>query len=132
MTPAGKVGINEVALGLNLPSSALELVRLACGDRGLAEAALTGQLYEGAERVRVGFATEIVAPDSLDRRAVEVANGFARHDRGALVLLRTQIRTEAVARASSNSVRDSAAFIERWYTPTTQAQLTGLVAKLAR
>jgi enoyl-CoA hydratase len=130
--PDGKVGINEVALGLNFPTPALELVRCALGARGASEAAQSGTLYEGEERRRVGFATEIVPTEQLTARARELAARYTPHDPVALALVRRQLREPFLERTHRHGVRDREAFLDRWFDPMTHARLQVLVERLTK
>lgn len=131
-TPQGKIGVNEVVLGLNIPSSALEILRVALGERGAAEATLSGRLFEGQDRERVGFATEVLAPELLDERASELARMYASNDRKAMALLRRDLRASSLARVERDAARTQAAFLERWFADETQNRLSALVASLTR
>lgn len=130
VTPAGKAGVNEVALGLNIPTSALEVLRVALGERGVAEAVQTGRLYEGDERLRVGFATEVVEPERIDERAMEIARGFAAHDREALASLRTQLRRASLERVAAYSAGDTARFRDLWFAEGTQRKIRAVIERL--
>ena len=129
-TPNGKIGINEGWLGVNIPTSALELVRQALGSRGASQAAQSAKLYEGDERRTVGFATEIVPADRIDARADEIGEACCVNDREAVRVLRAQLRWPAMQRVASNSERDSTRFLELWFRPETQARLSSVVDRL--
>lgn len=132
MTPNGKVGINEAVLGLNIPTSALEIVRIALGERGTSEAAQTGRIYEGDERVRIGFVTEVVEAEKIDERAIEVATAYAKNDRRAVRLLRAQLRRPSLDRVAAAASLDTNEFLDLWYDNSTQERLREIVSKLTR
>lgn len=129
-SPAGKVGVNEAALGLNIPTSALEILRIALGERGVALATCSARLYEGDERLSSGFATEILPAESLDARALELAKQYAQNDRQALALLRRDLRASSLERVERDGARARAAFLERWFTNETRERLQVLVMRL--
>jgi enoyl-CoA hydratase/carnithine racemase len=132
VTPQGKAGINVAALGLSLPGSALEITRAALGDRGLFEAATTARLYEGAERIRVGFATEMVAPEHIDARARELATERTKLDPDAVARVREQVRRPAIERLARHGKADAEGIVERWFAPATQEKLQAAVARLRK
>jgi len=132
VTPEGKACLNVAALGLSLPGSALELTRAALGDRGLFEAATTAHVYVGAERVRVGFATEVVAPELLEARARELALRHAQLDPEAVAKVREQVRRPALARLATFGPQDADSIVERWFSPATQQRLQAAVARLKK
>lgn len=131
-TPEGRIGVNEAALGLNIPTSALELLRVALGERGAAEAATSARLFDGDDRLRVGFATEVLPQEQLDARAEELARIYAGNDRHAVALLRRDLRAWSLEKVEKDAARTRAAFIDRWFDPTTQARLKALVERLTR
>jgi len=132
VTPHGKAGINVAALGLSLPGSALEITRAALGDRGLFEAATTARLYEGPERIRIGFATEVVDPELIDARARELALVRAQLDPDAVAKVREQVRRPAVARLAAFGPKDAESILDRWFAPATQERLQAAVARLKK
>lgn len=131
-TPQGKIGVNESVLGLNIPTSALEILRVGLGERGAAEATLSGRLFEGQDRVRVGFATEILDPELLNERALELARLYASNDRQAMALLRRDLRDWSLQRVERDAARTRAAFLERWFADETRSRLEALVASLTK
>jgi enoyl-CoA hydratase len=132
VTPQGKAGINVAALGLSLPGSALELTRSALGDRGLFEAATTARLYEGTERLRLGFATEIVSAEHIDARARELASERAKLDPDAVARVREQVRRPALARLAQFGPADANGILDRWFSPGTQEKLRAAVERLRK
>jgi len=131
VAPTGDVGLPEVALGLPFPTAALEVVRGALGEQGTAEAVLSGRIYRGDERRRVGFATEVLAPEALEARARELALERAKLNPDAVARVRLQLRRAAVERVRVNAEADTEAFLARWFAPETQAQLKATVERLA-
>jgi len=130
VAPNGAIGIPEVALGLPFPIAALELVRVALGERGVAEAALTGRMYEGEERKRVGFATEVLAPEALEPRARELAAERAKLDPVAVARVRMQLRRAGLERVKANVDADTEAFLDCWFSPRAQEELKAAVERL--
>jgi enoyl-CoA hydratase len=130
MTPEGKVGINEVALGVSLPAGALEIVRTALGETACAEAVTQGRVYEGEERLRIGFATEITAAGAIDARALAIAREWARNDPAAVARVREQVRRPALERVRAHEARDIEAFMDLWYAPAAQERLRTVVERL--
>lgn len=61
----GRCGLNEVPVGIPMPSLYTELVRMRIGSANTAEAILTGKLYSMEEAHRLGFVQELVEPGVL-------------------------------------------------------------------
>lgn len=66
-------GLNEIHVGIPMPSSYTELVRLRCGSPAAIDAILSGTLYRVDEAVAAGFYHEAAASDVLLERARVVA-----------------------------------------------------------
>lgn len=130
VTPNARVGINEVAIGFNFPTAALELVRVAVGEHRVIEAATLGRIYQGDDCRRIGFATEIVPPERIAIRARELAEEYSRLDPAAVQLVREQIRRTAVERIDEYGTEDRLHFVDQWFSASTQARLMEVVARL--
>jgi enoyl-CoA hydratase len=130
-TPSGKVGITETNLGFSFPTAALELVRVAIGDQRLAEAAQFGRLYDGEERLRIGFVTEVVEADQIDARAIAIATEFAKPDPDAVAQVRLQVRRSALDRVRDYAEADRRIFVEGWFAPFAQAAVKSVVDRLS-
>ena len=132
MAPTGDIGVTEAALGLNLPTCALELLRVALGERNAAEAATWGRLYREGERLRVGFATEVLAPEALDARARELATQRLAQDPEAVARIRAQLRRPFLDRVAAHGEADAETFFDRWAAPETQQRVKAVVDRLSK
>jgi enoyl-CoA hydratase len=132
VTPKGKIGINESMLGFSFPTPAIELVRCAIGDQNLSEAAISGRLYEGADRLRIGFATEVVAPELIEERARALALELAGPVSDAVAYIRLQVRRAAILRVKEHAVADRGRFLVQWETSETQERVRAIVARLTK
>jgi enoyl-CoA hydratase len=73
----GRLALNEVAIGIAIPSTYMEIVRHAVGTRVAAEAALLGRVYDVDEAVAAGFALRAVEPVLLLEEAVALAGSVS-------------------------------------------------------
>jgi enoyl-CoA hydratase len=132
MAPHGDIGVTEAALGLNLPTSALELLRVALGERNATEAATWGRLYRDQDRVRVGFATEVLAPEALDARARQIATERLALDPAAVARIRARLRQPSLQRVEAHGAEDDALFLEQWFSQETQQRIRAVVDRLTK
>ena len=72
-----KIGLNEVGIGMPLPIFAVELARARLDPRLFTQATLFGKVYDGQGAVEVGYLDEIVAPDALLERGMDLATQAA-------------------------------------------------------
>ncbi|WP_016890213.1 enoyl-CoA hydratase/isomerase family protein [Mycobacteroides abscessus] len=70
----GKFGLNEVPIGIAMPSVYTEIIRYAVGNRAAALMTLFGELFGVEAAQRLGVFDEVVEPGSL----IEAAIGRAR------------------------------------------------------
>src|SRR5208283_430801 len=67
-----RIGLNEVQVGIPLPPVILSGVRRLVGLRTAERLAVTGEMLTPPEAFRLGFVDELVAPDKVVDRALEV------------------------------------------------------------
>lgn len=72
-----KIGMNEVAIGMSLPDWALTVLLERLARQHVQKALLTAHVYTPAQALAVGYLDEIVAPDAVVARALEVATTLA-------------------------------------------------------
>ncbi len=72
-----KVGLNETAIGMVLPSSVITLARDRLSPRHVHSSTLLARLYSPAEAVDVGYLDWVVPEDELEGAAVSEAAGLA-------------------------------------------------------
>jgi enoyl-CoA hydratase len=77
---AARFALNEVAIGIAIPSSYLEIVRDALGPRVASEAALFARAFDVDGAVAAGFAARAVEPERLLDEAVALAESVGDDD----------------------------------------------------
>jgi enoyl-CoA hydratase/carnithine racemase len=121
-----RFGLNEIAIGIAIPTTYLEIVRDALGARVTAEAALFARVYDVDASLAAGFAARAVDPAALLDEAVAHVAGIAGVDlshafaatkqalRGPLLARLEECRTldglamAAIAHPSSNRAQAAA------------------------
>jgi len=68
-----KFGLNEVPIGIPMPSAYVEIIKYALGDQVAALATLRGKLVGLEEATRLGFFHEVVEPQQLLPTAIDYA-----------------------------------------------------------
>lgn len=92
-----RIGMNEVAIGLTVPSFALELARHRLTPAHFSRTAITGEMFTPEEAAKAGFLDEVVAPDALLLRAEAIATALARIDLGAHAATKRRARAGTIA-----------------------------------
>lgn len=78
-----RITANEVAIGLTLPQSAIEILRVRAAPAHLQRAANLSEVYTPAGAVTAGLLDAVVPPDDVVSSAQEAARGFLALDRKA-------------------------------------------------
>ncbi|MBL6951337.1 MAG: crotonase/enoyl-CoA hydratase family protein [Alphaproteobacteria bacterium] len=97
-----KIGLNETAIGLSLPTFGLELARDRLDNRYLNMATLGAELYPPTMAVTVGYLDQAERPGDFNAALAAKAAQLRALDREAYVLAKQRLRgaQEAVIRAS--------------------------------
>lgn len=69
----GKFGLNEVPIGIPMPSAYVEIIKYALGEQVGALTTLRGKLYSFEEAESLGFFHEVVEEEKLLTKAIEYA-----------------------------------------------------------
>ncbi|HXX90222.1 MAG TPA: enoyl-CoA hydratase/isomerase family protein [Acidimicrobiales bacterium] len=85
----------EVDIGLALSPGMTAAVRARLPATAAAEAMLTGRRYGADDALAAGIVDEVVAPDELLDRAVEIAGATAGKDRKVLAIHKRQLFADA-------------------------------------
>ena len=68
-----KIGMNETAIGMTLPTFAFELARVRLSKRHFDRALIHSTIYDPAGAVEVGILDRLVSPDRLETECIEAA-----------------------------------------------------------
>ncbi|MBS4728740.1 crotonase/enoyl-CoA hydratase family protein [Mycobacterium sp. SM1] len=94
--PAYNIQANEVAIGMTIPSPALEIMKLRLTPSAYQQAAGLAKTFFGETAIAAGFLDEIVLPEMVLRRAEEAAREFATLNRHAHAATKLRTRAEAL------------------------------------
>jgi len=75
---AFKIGANETAIGMTLPTFGIELARACLSKRHFDRAIVQSTIYDPDGAVDAGFLDEIVDPDRIEAVAIEAAQRLAQ------------------------------------------------------
>jgi enoyl-CoA hydratase len=88
----GRIGVNELLVGVPFPIIALEIVRFAAAPQHFQRLAYSGATVSPAEALAVGLVDEVVEPQKLMDRAVAVAEQMLAIPAPAFELTKHQLR----------------------------------------
>lgn len=93
----GKLGLTELKAGIGYPHAAMGIVKAELTPRAARTLALGAGLVDMRHGLELGLIDELVEPDALLDRALEVAGELAALPRSAYPRVKEQLRGETVA-----------------------------------
>lgn len=105
---AFKLGANEVAIGLNMPYTAIEVMRQRLNPRFFSRLALTSEILAPDDAVLAGFLDQVVPAAQVVVDAQELAQSFAKLDLKAHTETKRRIRGDVLAAVRAGIEKDDA------------------------
>lgn len=119
----GRVGVNELKLGLPVPYLASGVLTQIMGDRYATNMIFSGQLYENSWIEKAGFVDQIVPQEQVLEEAVLFIQEIASYPKKAFKMVKAE-RTDPIKRAFfENKDNDRGRFLECWFSDATQELL---------
>jgi len=125
-----RIGLTEVQLGVGLPSAALEAARYHLSPAAFQEVTLEGRLYDPEGARAIGLVHEVVPLDSLESRALEVADRLAKPSPEGFAQVKAGVRRPALEALAASGRADVDAWLDTWFSDGAQARLQEAVASL--
>jgi enoyl-CoA hydratase/carnithine racemase len=126
----GRFGLSEVALGVPLPASCVELFRFLLGERRAERLVASAQNMAGEPAVALGLLDGLVPAADLPDFALERAGLLARGSSAAYAEVKRRARAEALRRF--DAARRDDPFLDFWFSEDARARIAALVAKLQK
>jgi enoyl-CoA hydratase len=101
---------NEVAIGMAMPFSTIEILRQRVTPAALTRSVLLAEVFTPENAVANGLLDEVVDPDDLMPRAMEVAASFAALDATAHAVSKKRLRAPVIAAMREGLAKD----LEGW------------------
>jgi enoyl-CoA hydratase len=123
-----RIGLTEIQVGVIFPAWALEIARFATPREHFQTLIMKGHTYLPEEALARGLVDELVEPEKLLDRAVEVAAELGSVPTDVYATTKRQVRqplVEAARRASAHDVKA----IEQWSSPEALQQIAAFVEK---
>lgn len=120
---AFRMGLNEIELGLPLPTSALEVARASLPPAHLETLLYGGQLYEPDELNAKGIVDGLANPETVLIDAVDVAQHLAAKPSLAFAQIKAGLRRPFAERMEAASRDDADRFGEAWFHAEARARI---------
>ncbi|HXU69513.1 MAG TPA: enoyl-CoA hydratase/isomerase family protein [Polyangia bacterium] len=130
--PEARIGLNETQLGIGLPSSVLEPLKLAVPAASLVPIAYEGLLFTPAEAQGLGLVHELAAAGELEARATSRARALATVPSTAVAQVKLGLRRPALEAIARHAAEETERWLDTWFSPPARTRLQAAVAKLKR
>jgi Delta3-Delta2-enoyl-CoA isomerase len=125
-----KIGLNEVRVGIPLPQSLHSVLVRVVGRRQAERLGVRGLLVGAEEARAIGLVDELVAPEVVVARALEVARDYLALPPTAMRRTRDLARRDLAAIFDRELRFTWESFVDDWFADETQAALRALVERL--
>ncbi|HVR61017.1 MAG TPA: enoyl-CoA hydratase/isomerase family protein [Polyangia bacterium] len=126
------MGLNEVQVGLPVPTPLLRALTYVVGARQAERLAVGGILMSPADALRCGLVDEVVALDAVVPRAVAWASELLSRPRAAMTATRRQARRAIASVFDDLDERYVETVVDVWFSAETQTAMRALVARLKK
>lgn len=127
-----KIGLNEVQIGLGLPSVVIETLVPQVPQSSLLSIAVEGRLFNPDEAFEVGLVHDVVLPSELMETALERANELGVNPSSGVAQVKRSLRFPIVEKIQEAAGRDLEVWLDTWYSPEAREKVGETVAKLRR
>lgn len=127
----GRIGLNEVQLGIGLPAEVIEPLRLQLPPASWLPIALAGKLVLPDEAVRLGLVQETVAATELLVTAVALAAEMAQVPNAGFAQVKAALRRPTLAAVAQVGAQELERWLDTWFDVAGQTRIQAAVAKLA-
>jgi enoyl-CoA hydratase/carnithine racemase len=127
-----RIGLNEVQLGIGLPSIVLEVARQKLTPAAFTEVALGGNLFDGPAARALGLVDEVVAPSVLEQRTMERVRTLTSTGAEAYAQIKrawTQPLLDVIERTNRVVLET---WLDTWFSDEGQERLRATVARLTK
>lgn len=124
------IGLAELRVGVPFPTAALEVVRAAVGARGLQALLYLGDNYPPAEALTRGLVDEVVEPEALLDRAVEVAERLGRIPAESFAHTKAVLRAPFREAIERRGPEQDPTCVDIWSSEPVRAAIAGFMESL--
>ena len=125
-----RIGLNEVEVGLVVPAAIQYLMQRVVGVHRAERLLVAGAMLEAQDAQAIGLVDELADVDHVTTRARTWLEDLLAKPPEAMLGTRALARADLVAALRDPERLRLDAFLERWFTPATQAVLRAVLARL--
>jgi enoyl-CoA hydratase len=126
----GKIGLSEVTLGIGLPPTVVETLRLRVPPASLFPIAQRGLLCSPHEALELGLVDEVVPADRVEELAIVKATELAILGHSGYAQIKAALLHPALEAIRARRAPETEHWLDTWFSDDAQAMLRATVAKL--
>ncbi len=127
-----RIGVNEVAVGLPMPSVIFPALARIVGERNAEKMCVTAELLPASEAYRIGLVDELLPLEETVGRAISWCRALTELPPQAFARTRAQAREGLVAAVDAARAANPRAFVDDWFGAEAQMALSALVKRLSK
>ena len=126
------IGLNEVPVGIIVPSSIFELYSFWIGSANASRFLLEGTLLPPAEALKVGLIDEIVPYERIQTVTGRKAKQYMQFDKNAWSASKLNIRKNLLAKVEETKGEAIEQVLRQWWAPATRSILQTIIDNLTK
>jgi len=126
----GKIGLNEVQLGIGLPAAVIEPLRARLPAASLAAVALEGQLFSPVDALRIGLVDALAPADLVIDRAIDRAVALASAPRPAYAQVKAALLRPVVEAIARTADEERERWLDTWFSLPARLLLREAVSRI--
>ena len=127
-----RIGLNEVQVGIQLPPVLMAGFRRLIGPRKAEQLAVSGDLIDSEQALRMGLVDELAPPEQVANRALQWCQKLIGLPEEAMLGTRREARADLVSIFQGDLEPELQNVIASWWRPETQRTLKGLAQRLKK
>jgi enoyl-CoA hydratase len=127
-----QIGLNEVRVGVPLPSSVALLLKASVAPSALSRVALLGNNFTDEEAVALGLVHEVREADGFEAACLARLSEFVERDPGALATTKSYLRASVLQEMRSQEDARRPDFLDAWFSPAGRARIGAAVQALTK
>ncbi len=127
---SARIGLNETQLGIGLPTSVIEPLKLAIPPASYVPVALEGRLVPPDAALALGLVHEVVLPETLLQHALDKARTLGAIPPRAFAQVKAALRRPALMAWDTTGAEESERWLDTWFSPDGRQRLEAAVAAI--
>ena len=120
---SGRIGCSELKVGVPFPTYAIEIIRFAVAPQSFQEIIYLARSYDPEDAVEKGMIDDVVEPERLMDRAIDIAQRFARIPSDTFKTMKSIIRQPTLDRIASYGPEHDAKAKKGWSSEDVQESI---------